>query len=161
MIEATHELAIRRATEADLALLLEWRKAMMRDMGHEDDAQMAAALPCFAAWLREHMAQPARCAAFIGEATGTPAACAIAFIYDWYPGLGDASTRRGYILNVYTAPEWRRHGFAAQLTTACVTWLRAQGIRTVLLHASAQGQPVYARQGFVASGLQEMVLRIE
>ena len=153
--------SIRQATRDDLDLLLAWRRAMFLDMGTADAAQLDAALPRFAEWLCAQWAREDRCRALLGEVDGTPVTCAIVWIYDWYPGARDTSTRRGYILNVYTLPAWRRHGFADRLVQAGVAWLRERGIRSVSLHASAQGQSVYARQGFRALPLHEMALRLD
>jgi len=153
-------LTIRPAAHDDIVLLLEWRRAMMRDITNCDEAQIAASLAAFTSWLEGMMAQPGRLAAFIGVVDDEPCACAIVWVHEWYPGLGDTSTRRGYILNVYTEPAWRRRGFACLIVRQCVEWLGEQGIRIVSLHASAHGQSVYENQGFRTPSMPEMSLRI-
>jgi len=153
-------LTIRQANIEDIPLLLAWRKAMMRDITNCDEAQIAASVAAFTPWLEGMMAQPGRVMTFIGAADGEPCACAMVWVHEWYPGLGDIATQRGYILNVYTEPAWRRRGFAGQLVRQCVDWLRQQDIRIVSLHASPHGQSVYANQGFHAPTMPEMTLRI-
>ncbi len=58
----------------------------------------------------------------------------------------------GWIGALGVVPRARRHGVGEALTTACVEWLRERGARTVLLHATDQGRPVYERVGFEAEG---------
>lgn len=154
------DFAIRSASRADIPLLLSWRKAMFLDMGQGVEAEIDAAMPAFGAWLEEIMGQPGRLAAFLCEAENEPRACAIVWIYDWFPRVTDTSTRRGYIFSIYTLPAWRGRGCARRLVRHCLDWLREQGIRSVALHASEQGLSVYAREGFHPPFLREMTLHM-
>ena len=155
------QFTIRCGTTADSVLLLAWREAMMRDMGNTNDERIATAIAAFSPWLAARIGQSERFVALIGECDGTPVACAMVMIHDHFPGLRDIVAQRGYIFNVYTHPRWRRRGYAGQLVQACVNWLRERGIHSVSLHASQQGQSVYARLGFHAPGMPEMVCGIE
>ena len=58
----------------------------------------------------------------------------------------------GWIGALGVVPRARRRGLGAALTEACVAWLRERGARTVLLHATDAGRPVYERVGFEAEG---------
>jgi hypothetical protein len=58
----------------------------------------------------------------------------------------------GWIGALGVVPRARRRGLGAALTEAAVQWLRDRGAKTVLLHATDAGQPVYERIGFVAEG---------
>ena len=155
------ELTIRLAAREDIPLLIRWRKAMMQDITKADEAKIAGSLAEFTPWLQGMMAQPGRLAAFIGEVEGEPCACAIVWVHEWYPGLADKSTRRGYLFNVYTEPAWRLRGFAGRVVRQSVVWLREQGVGIVALHASEYGQSIYAREGFKPPNMPEMTLRIE
>jgi GNAT superfamily N-acetyltransferase len=53
------------------------------------------------------------------------------------------------ILNVFTERRWRRQGIAAGLMQELLRWTRAHGIESVVLHASADGRPLYEQLGFV------------
>ena len=59
------------------------------------------------------------------------------------------SGREAIIQNVYTEPEWRRRGLAALLIKRIIDWTRAQGIESLVLHASDDGRAVYERLGFI------------
>ena len=58
----------------------------------------------------------------------------------------------GWIGAVVVAPEQRRRGLGGALTRTAAGWLTARGARTVSLHATELGRPVYRRLGFVAEG---------
>jgi hypothetical protein len=58
----------------------------------------------------------------------------------------------GWIGALGVVPRARGRGVGSALTEACIGWLRERGARTVLLHATDAGRPVYERLGFVAEG---------
>jgi GNAT superfamily N-acetyltransferase len=55
------------------------------------------------------------------------------------------------IQNVYTEPDWRRRGLAALLIERIIDWTHAQGIESLVLHASDEGRALYERLGFIAT----------
>ncbi|HET7106814.1 MAG TPA: GNAT family N-acetyltransferase [Candidatus Acidoferrum sp.] len=139
---------IREADLNDLHHLVHHRRAMFEDMGHCDPALLdrvdqasqayfTAALPLgtYKAWLAQ-----------------TPDARVVAgggvVIADW-PGFpGELLPKRAWILNMYTEPEARRRGIAKQLLQTILDWSRANGFRSVSLHASTAGRPLYESLGF-------------
>jgi GNAT superfamily N-acetyltransferase len=60
-----------------------------------------------------------------------------------------AAGRQGLVLNVYTEPAWRRRGVAELLMRHILAWAGESGLDTLVLHASAEGQPLYEQLGFV------------
>jgi GNAT superfamily N-acetyltransferase len=68
---------------------------------------------------------------------------------------------RANILNVYTRPESRRKGLARRLVETALEWCRANGISTVILHASDAGRPLYASMGFQPSTEMRIALATE
>jgi GNAT superfamily N-acetyltransferase len=69
---------------------------------------------------------------------------------DWIPHM-IGSGRRGNILNVYTAAEFRRRGLAGELVKAALQWCRSNGVDVVMLHASPNGRRLYESMGFAAT----------
>jgi ribosomal protein S18 acetylase RimI-like enzyme len=77
---------------------------------------------------------------------------------DWPPHMIGAGSRRGNILNVYTEPEYRRQGIARSLMDAALDWCRANGIASVILHASPDGRSLYESLGFQATNEMRIAL---
>ena len=75
--------------------------------------------------------------------------------WPWNPF--DPCTERAVILNVYTEIEFRRRGAARLVMETILAWIKAYGLRSVNLHASAEGRALYEKLGFAATN--EMRLR--
>jgi GNAT superfamily N-acetyltransferase len=63
--------------------------------------------------------------------------------------IGEA--RQGTIINVFTEPQWRRHGIAGLLIKGIVAWSKSERLDRLILHASDEGRSLYEKFGFVAS----------
>jgi GNAT superfamily N-acetyltransferase len=80
---------------------------------------------------------------------GRPVASAGLLILDWPPHPFDTEGElRGYLLNVYVEPEYRKRGLAHELVARCMGEARRRGIRVLTLHSSQAGRPIYERLGF-------------
>ena len=56
--------------------------------------------------------------------------------------------QRGYVLNVYTVPDFRNRGLAHQLAKKAIECWRQHGFTILWLHASDRGRPLYELLGF-------------
>jgi GNAT superfamily N-acetyltransferase len=145
-------LSIRRATAGDAGVLARHRADMFRDMDQlSDDLRdtlVEAARAYFAAAVPD-----GRYVAWLAEAEGEIVAGAGLQLRELLPRPEPSGTRlmrgpQGLILNVFTEPAWRRRGVAAALMRELLRWCRASGIESVVLHASADGRPLYEKLGF-------------
>ena len=57
--------------------------------------------------------------------------------------------RTGYIMNMYTIPDYRKQGICNKLLELLMDAGRAEGINAFELHASKDGGPIYIKQGFL------------
>jgi GNAT superfamily N-acetyltransferase len=122
---------------------------MFLDMGHPDDAAMAAMTEAFRPWIAQKMKAREYVAWFAAEENGTIAAGLGLWLMDWLPHMiGGGSPRRGNIVNVYTQPHHRRKGVARALMQTAMNWCRENGVGCVILHASKEGRPLYESLGF-------------
>ena len=64
--------------------------------------------------------------------------------------------RTGWLGGITVLPGHRGAGLGAELTEAAAAWLIERGTESVLLHATAQGAPLYERLGWETEG--ELVL---
>lgn len=150
--------AVRRATADDADVLAHHRAAMFRDMGtlRSDlyDALRDAARPWFIESILagEYVAFVAAPAARPGEIVGGAGVQLRRQLPRPTPDGAAIETRpQALVLNVYTEPAWRRRGLAALLMEHVLAWAREHGVGGVVLHASAEGRPLYEQIGFVAT----------
>ncbi len=55
----------------------------------------------------------------------------------------------GYILNIYTVPQFRKCGFANQILDKIIEYAQKNNIKRLWLNSSEQGKKLYAKRGFV------------
>lgn len=158
-------VVIRAATEADAPVLARHRVEMFRDMGRlasdaVAEALRAAAEPELRAWLAAGsyigwLAEPAGRA---GEVVGGAGLQIRPLLPRPSPdGSEVLPGPEGYVLNVFVERAWRRRGVAALLMGRLLAYARDRGLRTITLHASVEGKPLYERLGFAPTN--EMRLR--
>ncbi len=141
----------RLATLADAALITAHRRAMFAEAGLGTADTLEQMAPTFTPWL-ERMMTEGRYVGWIVEEDCAIAASAGFFELDWPPHPFDPTeTARGYLLNFWVEPAYRRRGLARALVREAVSESRRRGLRVTALHASAAGRPVYEKEGFRAS----------
>ncbi len=146
---------IRRATVADAEILARHRVEMFREMGQvtpeisgllfeASRAYFVAAIPAerYIGWLCEGPTGPREVIGGVGLQ-----------LRDLAPrpdrtGQRLAAGPEGYVLNVFTEPQWRRQGVAELLMRAVIAWATERGVQRLSLHASAEGRPLYEKLGF-------------
>lgn len=69
--------------------------------------------------------------------------------YQVMPTYHNPTGRKAYIMNMYTAPEYRRQGIAINTLDLLVKDARRQGVRQIALEATDMGRPLYEKYGFV------------
>lgn len=144
-------LTTRRATANDSDLITRHRKAMFADMRNAPEPILDQMGRNFEPWVRRMIAED-KYAGWITSDGEPPIASAGLLILDWAPHFLDPTCeQRGYILNVFVEPEYRKQGLAQMLTKECMAEARRRGIGVVALHASEKGRPVYEKLGFTAS----------
>lgn len=145
-------VSMRKATLADVPVLLSYRRAMAKEMDRADEPavnRMIVAEP----YLRSAIPE-GRWHSWIAE----PGGCGSVEIVEWVPGRQDPTPRRAWIHSLYVEPAFRRRGIGRQLTETITRWCREQGFEWVYLHASEQGRPLYESLGFRPSS--EMRLKL-
>ena len=148
----------RRATAEDAEMIVAHRRAMFYEMGHHDQPILDAMTVAFRPWLLRTMHAGEYLEWFAVTDTGSVAAGLGLWLMDWPPHLIAPGARRGNIVNVYTSVEHRRQGLARQLMETALAWCRAHGIRAVILHASAEGRPLYEALGFQSTNEMRLIV---
>lgn len=69
--------------------------------------------------------------------------------YQVMPTYHNPSGKKAYIMNMYTAPEYRRQGIAFHTLDLLVKAAKERGISQIALEATDMGRPLYEKYGFV------------
>lgn len=69
--------------------------------------------------------------------------------YQVMPTVHNPSGKKAYIMNMYTAPEYRRQGIASYTLDLLVKAAKEKGISSIALEATDMGRPLYQKYGFV------------
>ena len=76
------------------------------------------------------------------------------------PGPQYPGDRLAFVYNVYTEAAHRRRGLARRLMDAMHAWCRANGVGSMALNASRDGQPLYRSMGYMESPSPMMFFRL-
>lgn len=69
--------------------------------------------------------------------------------YQVMPTYHNPSGKKAYIMNMYTAPEYRRQGIAIHTLDLLVKEAKEYGVSQIALEATDMGRPLYEKYGFV------------
>jgi GNAT superfamily N-acetyltransferase len=152
-------LPVRRADPADATEVARMGALMFESMGLAPDGEwrraaerrLAAGLAngSVAAFVVDDPDVPGR---LIANAAGTTA--------DRLPGPLNPSGRAGYVQYVCTEAAQRGTGLGRAVMAAIIDWYRANDVGVVELHATADGEPLYASMGFSSGGNPALRLRL-
>ena len=76
------------------------------------------------------------------------------------PTYHNPTGKKAYIMNMYTALEYRRQGIAIHTLDLLVKDVRKQGVSQIALEATEMGRPLYEKYGFVKME-DEMELKLK
>lgn len=68
--------------------------------------------------------------------------------YQVMPTYHNSTGKKAYIMNMYTAPEYRRQGIAFNTLDLLVKDAKEQGVSQIALETTEMGRPLYERYGF-------------
>ena len=138
-------MIVRKATVEDAALLSEVRKLQLIDEGIAPNCDIDAELDTFfKKWLvSKDFLQ------LIAEENGKLLSTAAVIYYDLPPSYTNKIGVRGYVTNVYTAPQHRRKGLSKMLLEKILEDAKSRGIKKIWLGASKLGRPLYEKLGFI------------
>ena len=148
------ELTLRRATPDDVELLVRLRYEMQTELNEE--SHLGGVRPeDIKEQVRTYFARELKGGHFAGyfvENEGETVATGCVVVYDVPPSPSNPSGAEGYIMNMYTVPNWRHAGLARRLLDTLINHARGEGAGRVWLRASEQGKIVYQKYGFELPG---------
>lgn len=123
------------------------RQTMFLEAGG-DPEKIGAMTEHFLPWLEERLADGRYYGFALCDADQVAAAIGLMSI-EWPPHPSHpTSDVRGYVLNVFVEPSYRRRGLASALMQIAESEFAKRGIEFAVLHATEVGKPVYEQQGW-------------
>lgn len=143
-------LQVRRLVPDDLELICRHREAMFLEAGG-DPAALRVMTEHFRPWLRVRL-EDGRYYGFMVMDEGSLAAGIGLMSIDWPPHPAHPTQdQRGYVLNVYVEPAYRRRGLATALMKLAEAEFARRDLGFAVLHATEVGRPVYQALGWAAT----------
>ena len=142
------DMEFRKATAEDIDLLVRTRIEVLRAAnGLADSADMSEVEKQSRAYYEKALADGTHTALLVSDHGQFIGAGGISY-YRVMPTYHNPTGRKGYIMNMYTRPEYRRKGIAFHTLDLLVRDARGKGITSVSLEATAAGRPLYEKYGF-------------
>ncbi len=124
---------------------------MLAELRELDDSEMERTAAANRRYIRDKLPN-GEFIAFLTEAKSEIVATSGLVLWE-RPPTGASSSIDGYIMNMYTVPEWRGRGIASALLERLVRCAQEAGAGRVFLRAvSPEGSRIYQRLGFAGSG---------
>jgi len=148
---------VRTATEADVALLADFRTRMFREMGY-GDAELEGLPEAQLSYFATAMAE-GRLHGWVAEQDGSVVGAVELDVRRVAPGPVHRRGSLPYVYGLFVVPERRRRGVARALLAAAWEWVDGEGYEAVALHASPAGRPLYEKMGFVPTSEMRLLTR--
>lgn len=143
------------ASKDDLDVLVQTRIQVLRAANRLDDsADLSAVEEQTRLYYQQAWDDHAALLVFDGE---TVVATGAVSFYRVMPTCCNPDGRKAYIMNMYTAPSYRRRGIARRTLDMLVRACRDGGVSFITLEATEAGRPLYENYGFVPMN-DEMIL---
>ncbi len=153
---------LRRAELRDLDVLVEMRIALLREVGNlsgdSSQSELRSLVEAHRNYFRSNLAT-GQYIGFAAEVKGRIVGTGGLVLLERPPYKGNLTGLEGYLMNVYTVPEWRRKGIARALVEQILAGAKRFGAKRVWLHAEPDAKRIYEAAGFVSkSSEMEMFL---
>lgn len=141
-------LATRTLLPSDLDLICRHRVAMFTDGGRRAPSDLAEMDRAFRLWLEPRLAD-GRYFGFMVE-DGPNAIAGIGLMeLDWPPHPSHQDDgRRGYVLNMFVEPPYRKQGIAQMLLDRTDQEFERRGLKYAILHTTSAGRSLYEQAGW-------------
>lgn len=145
-----------RATSKDMEELVKTRIIVLRAANKlSDDADMSVVEQNSRAYYKYALETGEHIAYLVYDKDKFIGTGGVSF-YQVLPTCHNPSGKKAYVMNMYTAPEYRRQGVAFHTLDLLVRAAESRGVSQIALEATDMGRPLYQKYGFV-----EMVNEME
>jgi GNAT superfamily N-acetyltransferase len=141
-------LKVRRATTADIGLLVKQRHNMFEDMKHRSSRDHKIADSSYKNWAILMMKRKLLICFLVTDSSRDVVGGGCIWLREEQPRPGHPARRIPYLMSMYTDPEHRGKGVASLVLQTATSWSKESGYPEMTLHASRQGRPLYLKMGW-------------
>ncbi|MDC7290795.1 GNAT family N-acetyltransferase [Blautia schinkii] len=143
------DFLFKKATLEDLDLLTATRIQVLRAANKlADDVDMSEVKSQSYKYYEKALSEDSHIAYLIFDGEQFIGAGGVSF-FQVMPTYHNPSGKKAYIMNMYTAPQYRRKGIAYKTLDLLVQAAKERGITAISLEATEMGRPLYEKYGFV------------
>jgi GNAT superfamily N-acetyltransferase len=144
-----NQLTFRRAFLPDLEAYLPLRMAMLAEVGMlPPEPQRTQLWDANRRYFQESLPRETYLA-WLAESQGKTVAIGGVLLFTRPPTAENMTGLDGYVMNMYTLPEWRGQGIASRLMQLLIAEMRTRRLGRLWLHATPIGRPIYETYGFI------------
>ena len=143
------ELVYQKATLAELDQLVETRCMVLRAANQlPEDTPLPEVERQSRAYYEKALAEGTHTAYLVWDGKTLAGTGAVSY-FQVMPTVHNPTGRKAYIMNMYTAPQYRRQGIAGRTLELLVEDAHHRSVTAISLEATAMGRPLYEHFGFV------------
>ena len=144
------EITIRKAAEAEMELLLQWRIRVLREVfSLGADADTNNLIQANEEYYRRHLADGSHTACFAVKDDGEIIGCGGICYQEEMPSPDNEDGTCGYLMNIYSLPEYRGHGVGRKIVEYLLTEAKTRGTQKIYLESSDMAKNLYEEIGFL------------
>jgi len=148
-IEHLNDIIIKRATTADIDSLAELRFRLLVEVGDITDMRIEDEIKQkFRDYFLKNIPDNTFIA-YVAEYKKQIIASSGLIIQQYPPTAKNITQAEGYIMNIYTLPEWRKKGIASLVLKQLIRYTESTNIKKLWLRASDDGKKLYKKMGFL------------
>ena len=143
-------VSVRKAGAHELDSLMEWRMRVLREVfppGEGEDRSMMEANN--KAYYRRHLLDNTHTACFaVDEDSDRIIGCGGVCYQDEMPSPDNPGGKNGYLMNIYTLPEYRGEGIGRKIVEFLICDAKDRGTEKIYLESSDAAKKLYHKLGF-------------
>ena len=144
-----NEITYHKATISDAATLADNRILFALELsGEQSEEEIQALKAQMIAYFSKATADNS-CISFIAKCGDKIAGIGSVMLREQPGNFKNPSGKWGYIMNMYTLPDFRRKGVCKAILNLLVEEGKKYGITAFELHATKEGEKVYTQEGFI------------
>jgi len=148
MIVDKNTLVFRKATVDDIPELIKFKIMLLDELGEDKNKNNLEQLKIeLEKFFREYL-EKNEFVSWLAEFDGEIVATSGLILWRIAPRYDCLHGKYGYILNMYTVPEFRKHGISTRLLKMLIEEAKKMNIDILNLHATKDGIGMYLRAGF-------------